>query len=99
MAAIGKQPDVPPQAAKIEHPDRNTCSKTEAQGEQHRSVVWRDGHAFCIHFQADQNPSAAPSISNGAVQNSPEPSVRSSQRPANTPISIGVTMIQPSTPI
>jgi hypothetical protein len=30
------------------------------------------GHALFIHFQADQQPSAKPSIKSGPVQNSPE---------------------------
>src|ERR1700722_9807247 len=58
-----------------------------------------DGHALSIHFQADQQPRPAPSISSGAVQNSPEWNRASSQRPAKMPISMGVTTIQPNTPI
>ena len=53
-----------------------------------------------IHFQADQQPSPAPSISSGAVHRTDRSrTVRSSQRPAKTPISMGTTTIQPSTPI
>ena len=63
---------------------------------QSRSQVIR----FAIHFQADQQPSAAPSISSGAVQKNARVRIsRRSNAPTNTPISIGVTTIQPRTPI
>ncbi len=38
----------------------------------------------CIHCQADQKPSAAPTISSGAEKKMPVPKSRSSQRPANS---------------
>ena len=62
--------------AKYSVPAATPAMKYKAQAQPIES------HAFCIQRQADQQPSTAPSISNGAVQNSPELNVRSSQRPS-----------------
>ncbi len=99
----GEQARVPPERAEISDAERHPYGEMRCEAERHRprrqAFERPETHALFIHFQADQHPSAKPSISSGAVQNRPELNVLSSQRPAKTPISIGVTMIQPSTPI
>ncbi len=46
--------------------------KSDRRGPGRQCTEQGRSHALCIHFHADQHPSASPSISNGAVQNSPE---------------------------
>ena len=61
------------------------------------------GRSKCIiafaSIATDQNPITTPTSSNGALQKIPVPSLWSSHRPMKRPMSVGVTMIQPSTPI
>ncbi len=80
---------VPPQAAEIENAEYHSGGEMQCGAEDQRPgrqiVERKKTHALFIHFQADQHPSASPSIRSGAVQNSPELNVRSSQRPTKMP--------------
>src|SRR6516225_5535727 len=94
---------VPSQGQIVERPDQRASGQpcTRIQNE-HEHVVFRcveSVHCLFIHCKADQHPITTPTSSNGALQKMPEPNLWSSHRPMNRPISMGVTMIQPSTPI
>ncbi len=76
LSAIGKAAGAPPQAAEIQDAEREPGAEMDGKTEQHgpgrRQIERGNAHALCIHFQADQHPSASPSMRRGAVQNSPE---------------------------
>ena len=75
-SAAGKPAGAPPQAAEIQNTQCESGaqmgSETEKHGPSRQHIERRNAHAFFIHFQADQHPSASPSIRSGAVQKSPE---------------------------
>ena len=71
-----KQARAAPDRVEISEPEPEPGDEMRRQARGHRSgperVEQPRAHALCIHFQADQQPSASPSISNGAVQNIPD---------------------------
>src|SRR5450631_1972073 len=80
-------------------PGGEMCSGTEEHRPGWQALEGKKTHALFIHFQADQHPSVSPRIRSGPVQNSPVLNARSSQRPTKMPVSMGTTIIQPSTSI
>src|ERR1700730_14642770 len=98
-----KHPDVPSQRQKVERtgqcPDAEPCTGAEDRQNQAVFGELEICHCLCIQRQADQNPTTTPTSNNGALQKMPVPSLGSSHRPMNRPIKVGVTMIQPRTPI
>src|SRR5271165_6794893 len=99
-AATGEAARAPPKPAKVQRaggdPGEDMQRERQNRRPSRQAVEGWKRHALFIHFQADQQPRANPSISSGAVQNRPEWRLRSSQRPVNMPMSIGTTMIHPS---
>ena len=81
MAVVTRPPEANRRAfhhstAEIEQPEPEAGGEVQDQAEGHgpggQMGEGEPAHALFIHFQADQQPSARPSIRSGAVQNSPE---------------------------
>src|SRR5579864_8113022 len=100
----GRRQETRPGAGEAVHgtPQRREIGNAEGKpghGENCGERKAGRGHARSIRCQASQQPSARPATSKPKVQKIPEAKFRSSQRPAKMPITVGVTIVQPSAPI